>query len=158
MSLSTFPLTHPTPTKKVIRGQFHQHFMSPFALIFLRQKSSNLKCKYKKALRITFIQKSALKMLVKLTPDHKLQSTTLFFMCNVAKCLEHNSFKLRLSFKQEIGFVGRQMDIILVMLHQIFNYQKTHTFSTVFNFFFYFLGWCSEQLLSAIFSYLYPHS
>jgi hypothetical protein len=30
-------------------GQFHQRFMSAFAPIFLRQKRSNLKCKYKKA-------------------------------------------------------------------------------------------------------------
>ncbi len=38
-------------------GQFHQHFMSAFAPIFLRQKSFNLKCKYKKAWRKTFAQK-----------------------------------------------------------------------------------------------------
>jgi hypothetical protein len=38
--------------------QFHQHFMSTFAPIILRQKSSNLKCKYKKPSRMTFVQKS----------------------------------------------------------------------------------------------------
>ncbi len=39
-------------------GQFHQHFMNAFAPIFLPQKSSNLKCEYKKALRETFAWKS----------------------------------------------------------------------------------------------------
>jgi hypothetical protein len=38
-------------------GQFHQHFMNTFAPVFLRQKISNLKFKYKKALRKTFVQK-----------------------------------------------------------------------------------------------------
>jgi hypothetical protein len=39
-------------------GQFHQHLMSKFETIFLRQKSSTLKCKYKEASRETFVQKS----------------------------------------------------------------------------------------------------
>jgi hypothetical protein len=39
--------------------QFHQHFMSAFVPIYsCANKSSNLKCKYKKALRETFVQKS----------------------------------------------------------------------------------------------------
>jgi hypothetical protein len=38
------------------------------------KKSSNLKCKYKKAWRKTFVQKrAALKMLVKLTPEENLK-------------------------------------------------------------------------------------
>ncbi len=40
-------------------GQSHQHFISAFAPIFLRQKSSNLNCKYKKAVH---------EMLVNLSP------------------------------------------------------------------------------------------
>jgi hypothetical protein len=56
-------------------SQFHQHFMSAFTPIFLRQKSSKLKCKYKKALRKTFVQKKAAhKMLVKLTTSGKMIS------------------------------------------------------------------------------------
>jgi hypothetical protein len=39
-------------------GQCHQHLMSVFAPIFFCQKSSNPKCKYKKAPRKTFLQKS----------------------------------------------------------------------------------------------------
>ncbi len=51
-------------------GQFHQHFMSAFVPIFLYQKSSNLKCKNKKASQKTFVQKkTAHKMLVKLRPN-----------------------------------------------------------------------------------------
>jgi hypothetical protein len=38
-------------------SQFHQHFKSAFASILLRQKSSNLKYKYKKVSRRTFVQK-----------------------------------------------------------------------------------------------------
>ncbi len=48
-------------TKKTVNkescGQFHQHFMSAFAPIFFRQKSSNLKYKHKKASSETFVQK-----------------------------------------------------------------------------------------------------
>jgi hypothetical protein len=36
------------------KGQFHQHFISALATIFLRKKSSDLKCTYKKALQETF--------------------------------------------------------------------------------------------------------
>ncbi len=43
--------------------------MSAFAPIFLRQKSYNLKFKYKIASRETFGQKTAHNMLVPLTPD-----------------------------------------------------------------------------------------
>ncbi len=42
-------------------SQFYQHFMSAFAHIFLCLKSSNLKCKYKKVLCETFVQKSRTK-------------------------------------------------------------------------------------------------
>jgi hypothetical protein len=52
--------------KKKSCGQFHQHFMSAFAPIFLRQKSSNLKRKYKKASLELLYEK---KLLVKLTPS-----------------------------------------------------------------------------------------
>jgi hypothetical protein len=52
-------------------GQFHQHFMCAFAPVFLRQSNSNLKCTHKKALRETFVQKGACKMLVELTPVFK---------------------------------------------------------------------------------------
>jgi hypothetical protein len=56
-------------------GQFHQHFYAP---IFLRQKSTNLKFKYKEASRKTFVlTKVAHKMLVKLTPS--VQKTSSFF-------------------------------------------------------------------------------
>jgi hypothetical protein len=48
-------------------GHFHQHFLCAFAAIFLRLKSSNLKCKHKKASRKTFVQKAMHKVLVKLT-------------------------------------------------------------------------------------------
>jgi hypothetical protein len=41
-------------------GQFHPKFMSTFAPIFLSQKSSNLKFKYRKASRETFEPKSRL--------------------------------------------------------------------------------------------------
>jgi hypothetical protein len=41
-------------------GQFHQHFMSAFAPIFLRQKSTNPKSKYKKVLRKTFVRNQPL--------------------------------------------------------------------------------------------------
>ncbi len=54
--------------KSTLSTKFRQHFMSAFVLILLRQKSSNLKCKYKKALHETFVRKGARKMLVKLTP------------------------------------------------------------------------------------------
>ncbi len=40
-------------------GQFHQHFMSAFAPIFLRQTSSNLKCRYKKSFAQNFRTKKA---------------------------------------------------------------------------------------------------
>jgi hypothetical protein len=40
-----------------------------FALIILRQKSTNLKCKFKNATLKTFVQNAMHKMLVKLTLD-----------------------------------------------------------------------------------------
>jgi hypothetical protein len=49
-------------------GQFHKHFMSAFAPILLRQKSSNLKFKHKKLRAKNSYKKAALKMLVKLRP------------------------------------------------------------------------------------------
>jgi hypothetical protein len=55
-------------------GQFHQHFMSAFAPIFLRQKkSSNLKCSYKKVAR---------KILVKLTPGCMLSRKVILLTVN----------------------------------------------------------------------------
>jgi hypothetical protein len=45
--------------------------------IFLRQKSTNLKCKYKKAARKTFVQKAVRKMLVKLRPGGNFRSQML---------------------------------------------------------------------------------
>ncbi len=52
-------------------GQFDQHFMSAFAPIFLCQKSSNLKCKYKKLTSKLLYEKAARKMLVQLTPGYE---------------------------------------------------------------------------------------
>ncbi len=51
--------------------QFHQHFNSTFAPIFLCHKISNLKCKLKEALHDTFVHK----MLVKLRPGESYIST-----------------------------------------------------------------------------------
>ncbi len=44
-------------TNWISLSQFHQHFISAFATIFLHQKSSNLKCKYKKSLAQNFCTK-----------------------------------------------------------------------------------------------------
>ncbi len=54
--------------------------MSAFAPIFLRQKSSNLKCKHKKASSGTFVQKCRAKMLVKLTQGQLEQRMFLGFI------------------------------------------------------------------------------
>ncbi len=49
-SLPCIAVTSPTHSL----SQFHQHFKSIFTPIFLRQKSTNFKCKYKKAACETF--------------------------------------------------------------------------------------------------------
>ncbi len=60
------------------RSQFHQHINY---MQLLRQKSSNLKSKSKKASRETFVRKSPRKMLVKLTPDiHKSFNKSKIFL------------------------------------------------------------------------------
>ncbi len=54
---------------------FTNIFCPAFAPIFLHQKSTNLKWNYKKAARLTFVQKATRKMLVKLTPGRYWRST-----------------------------------------------------------------------------------